>query len=150
MAARWPGVIPAGTKFSEPVSALDIMATIAAANGIPEDPARPLDGVNLVPFVRGEQAGVPHERIYLRMFDRGVFAMRNGDFKIVKPKKDASVVLFNVEEDIGESKDLAAAEAERLGTMQKAYGEWDAQLIPPVFEGLQMKAKPKPKAGQPQ
>ncbi len=149
MAARWPGVIPSGTKFTEPVSALDIMATIAAANGIKEDPARPLDGVNLVPFVRGEKSGAPHERIYLRMFDRGVFALRDGDFKMVKPKKDAPVVLFNVEADIGEKADLAAGSAERLARMQKTYEEWNTQLIEPAFEGLKMKGGPKDKGAQP-
>lgn len=146
MAARWPGVIPEGTKFTEPVSALDIMATIAAANGIKEDPARPLDGVNLVPFLRGEKTGAPHERIYLRNFDSGIFALRDGNFKMIKPKKDAPIVLFNVEDDIGEKTDLAADNAERLADMQKTYEEWNAQLIDPTFEGLQMKGKPKTKA----
>lgn len=148
MAARWPGVIPAGTKFTEPVSALDIMATIAAANGIPEDPARPLDGVDLLPFLRGEKTCAPHERIYLRMFDRGAFALRDGDYKLIQPKRGEPQVLFNVEEDIGEQRDLAAASAERVATMQKTYGEWNAQLIEPAFEGLQMKGGAKAKAAE--
>ncbi len=148
MAARWPGVIPAGTKFTEPVSSLDIMATIAAANGIPEDAERPRDGVDLVPFLRDGKTGAPHERIYLRKFDSGVFALRDGDFKMVRPKKDDPVVLFNVEEDIGEKKNLAEGNDARLESMRQAYGEWNAQLIEPTFEGLKMKSGPKAKPAQ--
>lgn len=139
MAARWPGVFPAGVKYPEPVSALDILATIAAANGIKENPERPLDGVNLAPYVRGETTGAPHERIYLRVFDRGVFALREGDDKIVKPKNETDVNLFNLSKDISEKQNVAGERKERVAGMQKAYDQWNAQLIEPVFPGLDMK-----------
>ncbi len=145
MAARWPGMIPAGIKYSQPVSAVDILATIAAANKIAQDPHRPLDGVNLVPYVRGENRAAPHERIYLRMFDHGVQAMREGDFKIVRPNKEAGVSLFNLANDISEKKDIAGTDDARVRGMQKAYEEWSAQLVDPSFPGLDMKDwKPKP------
>jgi arylsulfatase A-like enzyme len=145
MAARWPGVIPAGSTFTEPVSALDILATIAAANGIKEDPERPLDGVDLVPYLRDGKDGAPHERIYLRMFDSGAYTMREGDFKIVSPKKIDEVWLFNVEEDISEKKNLADTDAQRVKDLLKGYEEWNAQLIPPAFEGLDMRQWQNPK-----
>lgn len=143
MAARWPGVIPAGMKFTEPVSALDIMATIAAANGIPEDPERPWDGVDLVPYLRDGKSGAPHERVYLRMYDRGAFAMREGPHKIIKPKGDEGLLLFNLDEDLGEKNDTAAANPGRLKTMVQGYEQWNSQLVPPAFPGLEWRP-PKP------
>jgi arylsulfatase A-like enzyme len=143
MAARWPGVIPAGTKFTEPVSALDIMATIAAANGLPENAERPLDGVDLVPYLRDGKAGPPHKRIYLRMHDRGVFALREGAHKIVKPARDGDLLLFDLAADIGERENRSGAEATRVGDMLRQYETWNAELKPPAFPGLKWRP-PKP------
>ncbi len=146
-AIRWPGQIPAGKSYAEPVSSLDIFATIAALNHIPANPERPLDGVNLLPYLRGEKTGAPHEHIFLRMFDSGAFAMREGDFKIVKDKKSEKIFLFNLAKDLSERNDLAAANPERLSNLQAAYQKWNAQLIPPAFPGLDMHQWSKPKAG---
>lgn len=145
MAMRWPGVFAAGGKYSQPVSSMDIFATIAAANALMPDPKRPLDGVNLRPYVRGEVTGAPHERIYLRMFDHGAFAVREGDYKIVRPKRaktateNAAVQLYNIADDISEKRNLASGESERLKRMRLDYERWNAQLIEPAFEGLDMK-----------
>ena len=146
MAARWPGVIPAGTKFAEPVSALDIMATIAAANGIPENAERPLDGADLVPYLRDGKSGAPHARIYLRMHDRGVFAMREGVHKVIKPAKDKDLLLFDLAADTGERTDRAGSEPERVEKMVQEYGKWNARLIPPAFPGLEWKMPERKKA----
>lgn len=137
--ARWPGRIPAGINYEKPVSSLDIFATIAAVNKLPADRERPLDGVNLLPYVRGEKDGSPHERIYLRMFDTGRYAMREGDYKIVRNGKDSATALYNLADDIGERTDLAAAEPERVARMQAAYDAWSAELKEPAFPGLDMR-----------
>jgi arylsulfatase A-like enzyme len=143
-AVRWPGRIPAGLTYLQPVSSLDVFATIAAANQIPPEPGRPLDGVNLVPYLRGEQTGTPHARIYLRMFDRGVHAMREGPYKIIQPQNAGAPALYNLEQDIGEKTNLADREPERFAALQTAYEAWNAQLIEPVFPGLQMPKRTKP------
>lgn len=145
-AARWPGVIPAGLRFTQPVSSLDIFGTIAALSHYSPDPQRPLDGVNLIPYLRGEKAGAPHERIYLRMFDRGVFAFREGDFKIVRPQNIEQPRLFNLRLDPTESRDLHQAQPQRTSRLLKTYQEWNAQLIAPTFDGLDMRewSRPQP------
>ena len=145
-AARWPGKIPSGLTYTQPVSSLDIFATVAAANNIPAHPERPLDGVNFVPYLRGEKSGAPHERIYLRMFDHGAFAMREGDYKIMKGKKSEKISLYNLSKDISERTDISAGNAEHFAAMQDTYQVWNAQLIEPVFPGLQMKKQKKEEA----
>jgi arylsulfatase A-like enzyme len=135
-AARWPGVFPAGATYEKPVSSLDIFATIAAANQLVARTDRPLDGVDLVPFVRDGREGAPHPRIYLRNFDRGAFAIREGDHKLVRTEKDQAPMLFNLGADISERRDLAAAEPERVQTLLGTYETWNAQLIEPAFPGL--------------
>lgn len=134
--AQWPGHLPAGRKYDQPVISLDIFATMAALAGAPTDPARPLDGVDLMPYATGARSGPPHEAIYLRKFDQGVFAVRRGDHKLVIPRQGAPAQLFNLAQDIGESHNLAANEARLLAELDNLRAAWNAQLVPPVFRGL--------------
>lgn len=139
-AAQWPGTIPKGMIYEKPVISLDIFATIAALSGAKTDPARPLDGVNLMPFLTGENRAAPHETIFLRKFDQGAFAVRQGNDKLVIPKSGEKAQLYDLESDIGETRDLADGQPARLQEMDKLRREWNSRLIDPAFEGL----KPKP------
>ncbi len=145
-AAQWPGRIPKGLVYDQPVISLDVFATIAALAQAPLDPARPLDGVNLMPYLTGEKTGAPHEAIYLRMFDRGVFAVRSGNSKLVIPARDAPAQLFDLGQDPGESRNLAGSQTAELARLEQLLASWSAQLVEPVFEGLmQAERKPAPK-----
>lgn len=132
--AQWPGRLPKGLKYDQPVLSLDIFATISALAGAPIDPKRPLDGVNLLPYLTGARSGAPHEAIYLRKFDQGAFAVRRGDYKVVIPQQGAPAQLFNLAQDIGESRDLAAKEPRIVAELEKLRVAWNARLVPPVFE----------------
>lgn len=136
-AMQWPDRIPRGQDYNHPVSALDIFATAAHAAGAKTDPARPLDGVNLLPYVNGQITTPPHEAIYLRMYDRGAYAVRSGDWKLVIPAKDQPPQLYNLRADIRETRDLAQKEPEQLRRLEALRTAWNAQLIPPAFPGLQ-------------
>lgn len=146
-AAQWPGHLPKGLVYDKPVISLDIFATITALAGASADPARPLDGVNLMPYLSGENSGIPHETIYLRKFDQGAFAVRKGDYKLVIPKANATAELYKLSSDIGEKKNLARELPETLDQLEKLRNAWNQQLIEPVFGGLKM-GKPE-KAGKP-
>lgn len=135
-AAQWPAKIPKGLVYEQPVISLDIFATIAAEANAPVNPDRPLDGVNLVPYLTGKKSGPPHEAIFLRMFDRGTYAVRSGDFKLVILKTGATTELFNLHQDIGESKNIISTHTNEFRMLEARRLAWDSQLIPPVFTGL--------------
>ncbi|HPG25381.1 MAG TPA: sulfatase-like hydrolase/transferase, partial [Myxococcota bacterium] len=63
---KWPAHIAAGSSFADPVHHFDLYATAAAAGGAPLPTDRKMDGVDLVPYVRGEAEGVPHEALFWR------------------------------------------------------------------------------------
>ena len=75
---RWPAKIAAGSRFEKPVHHFDIYATAAAAAGASVPADRPMDGVDLLPFVNlssGEGEGGeiaearstdPHDRLFWR------------------------------------------------------------------------------------
>jgi arylsulfatase A-like enzyme len=144
-AMQWPKKIPKGTVYQKPVTALDIFATITAEAGVPANPEHPLDGVNLLPYLTGKNTGTPHEAIYLRMFDKGAYTVRSGDTKLIIEGTGKAPELYDLKADIGEEKNLALSRKEELAALEKMRVAWDAQLIPPVFEGLKMKPKAKGK-----
>lgn len=146
MAVCWPGVVPAGGRFAPMVHGMDIFATVAAAAGV--EPPQPLDGVDLLPFLRGEKLGVPHARLFWVYNDhadwrrtdqdtnlaRRLLAVREGDWKLLI-EGDEPPRLYDLAADPGESRDLAATEPARVAELRRAVAEWDAsmvrQVIPP-------------------
>ncbi len=134
-AMQWKGVISPGI-YEHPVSSLDIFATITALNHVPSDPGKPLDGVNLIPFLSGEDTSMPHEAIYLRKYDDKKFAVRVGDYKIVTMNNADKKELYNLKDDIGETVNLAKSYPLKLDEMDSIRKSWNEELIDPVFLGL--------------
>jgi len=135
-AVQWKGTLPAGTEYHNPVSSLDIMGTIVDIAGAPVDPKRPLDGVNLIPYLTGAEKGTPHEAIYLRKFDGGKYTVRNGDYKLIIQWQGGAPELYNLEEDIGEQNNIAARHPEKVQQLDALRKQWDSELIDPIFLGL--------------
>jgi arylsulfatase A-like enzyme len=138
---QWKGTVPAGV-YDNPVSSLDIFATITALSKVPTKKDKPLDGVNLIPFITGKNNSLPHETIYLRKFDQNSYSVRHKDFKLVI-KKDNVPELYNLKEDIGEQNNIAQQYPYEVKKIEAIRKEWDSQLIEPIFEGLIMVKKTK-------
>ena len=117
--------------YNKPVSSLDIAATAVAHSGA--KPVNELDGVDLIPFLTGENNGTPHEMLFWRKFDRGEYAARSGDMKLVNYKKSEDE-LFNLEEDISET--TAVSNAERTEQLIDYKNKWECKMIDPIFLGL--------------
>ena len=82
-AVRWPGRVPAGVvNDSDLVSAVDLMATLAAAAGleIPGEAAE--DSVNLWPLFSGKGKGARESVVMESHY--GIFAIRRGDWKLIE------------------------------------------------------------------
>ena len=111
---------PAGKTYEHPIIQLDILPTALAAAGAKVDPAWKLDGVNLLPYLTGEAAGQPHETLYWRFGEQ--WAIRHGDWKLVVANGGSGKPeLYNLADDIGESKDLAAPQPEKVKELQTLY-----------------------------
>lgn len=134
-AMQWTKVI-SPMVYEHPISSLDILPTIATLTDAPLSPERPLDGVNIIPFLKGEKQGRPHQTLYVRKFDDDLYSVRDGNMKLVTKKKNTIKELYNLNNDLGEENDLAnffPEEVNRIDSLRKA---WDAQLIDPIFLGL--------------
>jgi arylsulfatase A-like enzyme len=128
---RWPRSIPAGGEFHAPVSSLDIFPTALAAAGAPLPTAHPLDGVNLIPHWTGTALQPPHETLFWRTGGGVTFAVRKAAYKLVH--QDGRDQLYDLENDLGETKNLAAEKPEIAALLQKHYDEWNSQLVRPLW-----------------
>ncbi len=135
-AMQWKGTVNPGV-YDNAISSLDIFATIAALSKVSIKKDRPLDGVNLIPYLTGKNKGLPHETIYLRKFDEKGYSVRNKDLKLVL-KKDGVPQLYDLKKDIGEQTDIAQQHPDEVKKLEAIRKEWDSQLIEPIFKGLMM------------
>ena len=131
---RWPGKIPAGTRYAPPISHFDIYATASGAAGVPLPTDRKIDGVDVVPYVTGAAAGVPHETLFWRS---GAYrVVRDGDWKLQSldlPRKD---LLFDLKADPTEQSDVAAANPAVVTALLAKLKAHDAEQMPPAWESL--------------
>ena len=131
---RWPGSIPAGASVTAPVSHFDIFATAAAAAGQQAPGDRIIDGVNLLPFIKGDASGRPHDVLFWRTDT--YLTVRAGDWKLQvsdMPKKDW---LFNLATDPTEKINLAGQEPERVAALKTQLLAWNKTQRKPMWPSL--------------
>ncbi len=126
---QWKGKLAAGKVSDLPVSTLDVMPTCVNLAGGAVDPAWKLDGVDLLPFLTGAKQGRPHETLCWRI--DGMWAIRNGDMKLVVGEAGHAPELFNLATDVGEKNDLAASQPDKVKELQIQWDQWNAQLAAP-------------------
>ena len=142
-AMSWKGHLQAGRVDHRPIIQLDVLPTALAAAGVAAKAAE-LDGVNLLPFLTGPAKGAPHDALYWRL--GGMMAIRSGDWKLVKTRDgplvdvDPSVLrdlseagLYNLAEDIGETRNRAAERPEKVKELSDLWQRWNRQLSRPLW-----------------
>lgn len=106
---RWPGNIPAGSVCGEMVSEMDILPTLARLAQAPVAMDRIIDGKDIWPLMSGAKGAVtPHESLFFYRANK-LQAMRSGKWKLILPQDGAPAALYDLDADIGETKDLSAS-----------------------------------------
>ena len=135
----WPGKIPSGSICSVPAMTIDILPTVAHLIGA-KLPEHPIDGKNIWPLIAGEAGATSPHKAYFFYYGKQLQAARMGKWKLHfphgyrtmagrkggsggKPEKYSQarigLELFDLENDIGESKNIANQHPDVVGTMQK-------------------------------
>jgi arylsulfatase A-like enzyme len=127
--AAWPGTWPAGITYDQPVISLDVAATAVALAGQPPDN---LDGVNLMPFLTGQNKGAPHETLYWRWTSQA--AIQEFPWKLIQ-LGDHERMLFDITTPEGENleRNLIKEKPEIAARLQTKLAAWAATLQPPGF-----------------
>ena len=133
--AQWKAKLPQGKIDRRAVTALDFAATAMAAAG--EDVPPELDGVDLAPYLTGDNHRAPHETLFWRYGSR--IALRHKDWKMVGLYDDENgphdLELYNLAADLGETTDLAAKSPAAAGRLREMIADYDAQMVPPLWRG---------------
>jgi arylsulfatase A len=143
---RWPGHTTGGAESSEPVCGVDWLPTLCEIAGVAPPSDRAIDGTSLLPAIQGKPIArrTPLYWHFNAAQGEPKVAMRDGDWKILarltgpetKPGGDIRAAdqralkmaevtgfeLYNLRDDIGEKRDLAASEPERLKQMLAKLG----------------------------
>ena len=130
--AWWPGQIQAGTSCDAVAANFDLLPTFVklAGGAVPATPKR--DGVDLWPLLSGASREQVHEALYYFQGNK-LEAVRSGPWKLglaghgkgMNPGKVASETaspaarLYNLDQDIGETNDVAAAHPDVVERLQK-------------------------------
>jgi arylsulfatase A-like enzyme len=139
---KWPGRLPAGKVYDQPVIQLDILPTALAAAGVKVGDDARLEGVDLLPYLGGENQSAPHDALYWRFGSQ--MAIRQGDWKLVRydPTTDrqpgdsglaTDAKLYNLANDIGETNDLVDEEPEKARALQAAWDKWNESNVPAAW-----------------
>lgn len=139
---RAPGITKPGAVCDAPIASADLYPTLLELQGQPTNP-RKLDGESFAPLLAdpdrrwdrgpifwhyphyGNQGGAPGS------------AIRDGDWKLIEWHEDGRVELFNLRDDLSETRDLSQRHPETTRGLQAKLNAWRSET------GALM---PKPKA----
>jgi arylsulfatase A-like enzyme len=138
---QWPGEIPAGTVNDQPSIMMDASVTaLAAADALKYVPkGRALDGINLLEKSQGPRDFGWRRRDwgatgnYLRQE-----AFRSDDWKLLRSFKylrnkkwsaEHKDELFNLKDDLGETKNLTEQMPEKYAAMKAAFDDWKSEVV---------------------
>jgi arylsulfatase A-like enzyme len=124
---RWPGVTRPGAKCAAPIVTIDYAPTMMDLAG--QRPLPGMDGVSIRPLLRGARSlarkevffHYPH---YSPQLGRPSAAIRHDAWKLILFFEDQHVELYDLARDIGETRDLAAAEPARTAALRSRLETW--------------------------
>ena len=122
MIVKWPGKIKEGSKSELISAAWDIFPTVSEMLGLKTP--KGLDGISILPELLGNKENQKqHEYLYWEFHEKGGRqAVRMGDWKAVKynvfKKPNAPIELYNLSNDIGEKKNVAAQNPQIVKKME--------------------------------
>ncbi|MCP3927608.1 MAG: sulfatase-like hydrolase/transferase, partial [Bacteroidetes bacterium] len=150
--ARWPAVIKPNTKTSVPVTSVDMMPTFAELANAPLPITQSVDGVSIVPMLKGKRTKKLNnramfwhfplylegggEKTYIPLTADGVpgqgkgwrgipgSSMIKGDWKVINYYEQEGVELYNLREDESETKNIASENPKRAKEMQALLEAW--------------------------
>src|SRR5262249_41566399 len=138
---RAPGVTKPGSVNDTPVISTDFYPTLLQLAGLPLNKEYHRDGMSLVPLLKG--GGLRRGPLFWPYPDNGnqggapAGAVRNGDWKLIEWYENGALELYNLRDDPGETKNLAAPKPAKLQELHRLLKAWrrDVNAIMPTPAG---------------
>ncbi len=149
---HWPGIVKPGSKTAVPMIGVDIYPTFCEIARAKLPAGQPQDGVSLLPLLKGENKSLGNRALYwhfpayLQSYggnynreqrdplfrSRPCSIIRYGDWKLHYYFEDDGYELYNLKNDIGEKRNLAAKMPEKLSELRGRLVEWQRQIKAPI------------------
>ena len=146
LVVKAPGVTRPGTTCDWPVSSQDFFPTLLELAGADKVASRTaVDGVSLVPLLRGDAALPRHELFwhYPHYWNGGKVSpysvARVGDWKLIRFYETGREELYNLHDDLGEQRDLAVSQAEKRRELSLHLDRWLKDVGAQMPEPMQRK-----------
>ena len=131
---RLPGIIPAGSLCTVPVSTADFYPTILDLAGLPLRPEQHCDGVSLRPLLEDQTTAIERDAIFWHYPHYGNqggtpgSSVRLGDYKLIEFFEDGRLELYNLREDPGEKNNLAVKRPKERDLLHQRLKAWREEV----------------------
>jgi arylsulfatase A-like enzyme len=129
---RWPGTVQAGSTSDQVVTSTDFLPTMMSIAGVKNAAPNDVDGTNILPVLKGVAAAqrtifwhYPH---YSNQGGKPGTAVRNGDWKLIQWYEDEKRELYNLKDDVGETKDLSQQETQICNKLRLELETWRRKI----------------------
>lgn len=140
---RWPGQVKAGTTCDVPAIHVDVFPTLVELAEAKAPTTQALDGESLVKLLRDNSAKLKREAIYQHFpgyLGAGPGSWRTtpvslihaGDYKLMEFLEDGRLELYNLKDDLGESKNLAKTMPEKASELHNKLVSWRKEINAPM------------------
>ncbi len=131
---KWPGVAKPGLVVDEPVTSMDLYPTCLTAAGRPPHPNQHQDGLDLTPLLTGADGlkrealfwHYPHYNSHPSSLPSSV--IRKGPWKLIETFDPEGTELYHLENDLGETANLAAERADIVDELRRELGAWRLEV----------------------
>ena len=127
----WPDQIDPGLKFDKPVHHFDIFSTIASAANVQIPMDRKIDGVDLMPYIKGEKIANPHQTLFWRSGNHQ--AVLHENWKYLISKKEGTKWLFDTNQDPLERKNLINIYPEKTSQIENLLVMFNSEQANPLY-----------------
>jgi arylsulfatase A-like enzyme len=129
MMIRWPEVTRQNTICDYPVTSTDFYPTMLEMAGIERLPDQHMDGVSLVPLLKGKDtldrdAIFWHYPHYGNQGGNPGSAIRDGNYKLIEFFEDGHLELYHIKNDIGENYNLIDSNPEIAKSLHDKLKIW--------------------------
>jgi len=124
---RWPGVVPANRVTHQIAITMDWTATILAAAGTKPADGYPLDGIDLMPVIKGTSL-IRDRTLFWRIYDQD--AVRQGKWKYFRNGDVRR--LFDLSFDEHEQADFSKKNPDIFNHLSAEFEKWNRQLLPRI------------------
>ena len=152
LVVRWPAQVHPGQTIDAPACSPDLLPTVIAAaeSQLPSDHV--VDGINLLPILKGEVPNRPLYWHYPHYGNQGGApgsAIRVGHYKLIEWAEDQRRELFDLSVDIGEHSDLSTSMPDKVTELSDLLAKWrtDVGAIQPTPNPAYDITKPSGRAG---